>query len=113
MVDGRAADVPLGCALSRHDGPDRAVLRLREMLTAQFCLSGGRQGRVDGGRRLEGRLVHREAATRLTRGGAGLCRLGFFPRVLSPEAGYRVTLVFLAAMFLMCSRGRIITSLRH
>ena len=27
LVDGRPADVPLGRTLSRHDGPDRAVLR--------------------------------------------------------------------------------------
>src|SRR6266852_6650853 len=34
LVDGRTADVPLGRALSRHDGPDRAVLRFGEMLAS-------------------------------------------------------------------------------
>src|SRR3979411_1057927 len=34
LVDGRAADVPLGRALSRHDGLDRAVLWFGEMLAS-------------------------------------------------------------------------------
>src|ERR1700730_10422738 len=89
LVDGRAADFPLGRALSRHDGPDRAILRLCGMLASQLGFTGGRKGKPYRGRSMEGRLVHREAAAGIARGGAGLCRLGFFASVLSPETGYR------------------------
>ena len=61
LVDGRAADLPLGRALSRHDGPDRAVLRLGQMLAPQFRFPRGREGGAHRRCGLEGRLVHREA----------------------------------------------------
>src|SRR6266851_6433341 len=96
LVDGRAADFPLGRALSRHDGSDRAILRLGEMLAPQLRFPGGCQGGAYRRRGMEGRLVHREAATRLARGGTGLCWLGFFASLLSPEAGYRDAGLFLA-----------------
>src|SRR6266851_6171739 len=46
LVDGRAADLSLGRALSRHDGPDRAVLRFGEMLASQLRFPRGCQGRA-------------------------------------------------------------------
>ncbi len=44
LVDGRAADVPLGRALSRHGRAHRAVLRLGQMLAPQFRVSRRREG---------------------------------------------------------------------
>jgi len=83
---GLPETVIIEVTLDRHD--EETLTRFGEMLASQFRLPRGSQGRAYRRCSLEGRLVHREAATRLARGGTGLCRLGLLAGVLSPEAGY-------------------------
>ena len=47
LVDGRAADLSLGRALSRHGRAHRAILRLGQMLAPQFRVPRRRQGGAD------------------------------------------------------------------
>ncbi len=76
MVDGSVAELSLGCTLSGHDGPDRAVLRLGQMFAAQLRFPGGCQGCAYRRCCVEGGLVYRQAGPRLAGGGARLRRVG-------------------------------------
>ena len=57
LVNGGAADVPVGSAVPRHGGAHRAHLRVGANLAAQLRVPGGRQGGADGRRRLSQRLL--------------------------------------------------------
>ena len=71
-------------AVSYPDMVQRAlpVLRLVQDERAQRCVPRGRQVRADGGRRVQGGLVHREARQRPARCCAGVRRLGLLAGLL-------------------------------
>ena len=82
LVDGRRADLPVGRQLPGH-GPARVpVLRLVQDERAQHRLPRGRQVRADRRRRVQGRLVRREAGQGPARGGARVRRLGLLAGLL-------------------------------
>ena len=76
LVDGRGADLPVGGQLPGH-GAARAVLRLVEDERAQHRVPGGRQGRADRRRGVQGRLVRRKAGQGPARGRARYAGWGF------------------------------------
>ena len=89
LVDGGAANLSLGRAVSGHGGAHRAVLRLGQMFAAQFCFPRRREGGADGRRRFCRRLVQGKARQRTARHGARLCRLGLLAGFLSCAPRHR------------------------
>ena len=82
LVDGRRPDLPVGGQLPRHGPAGVPVLRLVEDERAQHRVPGGRQGGADRRRRVQGRLVRREAGQGPARRRARLRRLGLLAGLL-------------------------------
>ena len=83
LLDGRAAGVSVGRAVSGDGGGDRADLRHRAHFAAQLRVSRRAEGGADRRRRVQRRLVRDAAGERADRLRARLRRLGLLAGLLS------------------------------